>query len=174
MQTIKLDKKECGTYCWYIILWLWGCGCPQALTCCKQPKLWQSRCNYVPLNQTCYGRLTFTLQLSIRYWAMDLTKASKKYQEYCRAEKHPSDGNKKGHSRQLYSYTYVTLRSLLLVRKSVEGFKMAVMALASSSCTVRVVLDVYGSVLNTNWRNTLWEGKLSIPRCKHSVAGDLW
>lgn len=26
---------------------------------------------------------------------MDLTKASKKYQEYCRAEKHPSEGNKK-------------------------------------------------------------------------------
>lgn len=47
-------------------------------------------------------------------------------------------------------YKYVTLSSLLLVRKSVEGFRIAVMALASSSCTVRVVEDVYGSVLNTN------------------------
>lgn len=45
----------------------------------------------------------------------------------------------------------ITLRSLLLVRKSVEGFRMAVMAFASSSCTVLVVLDVYGSVLKTNW-----------------------
>lgn len=47
-------------------------------------------------------------------------------------------------------YKYVTLSNLLLVRKSVEGFRIAVMALANSSCTVRVVEDVYGSVLNTN------------------------
>lgn len=47
-------------------------------------------------------------------------------------------------------YRYVTLSSLLHVRKSVEGFRIAVMALANSSCTVRVVTDVYGSVLNTN------------------------
>lgn len=46
--------------------------------------------------------------------------------------------------------TRVTLSSLLLVRKSVEGFRIAVMALASSSCTVLVVEDVCGSVLNTN------------------------
>lgn len=38
----------------------------------------------------CSDRPTFTLQLSIRYWAMDLTRASKKYQEYCRADKHQS------------------------------------------------------------------------------------
>lgn len=89
---------------------------------------------------------------------MDLTKASKKYQEYCGADKHQSENNKKEiHAsynqtpcNPLKKYKYVTLRSLLLVRKSVEGFKMAVMALASSSCTVRVVEDVYGSVLNTN------------------------
>lgn len=36
------------------------------------------------------------------------------------------------------------------MRKSVEGFKIAVMALANSSCTDRLVEDVCGSVLNTN------------------------
>lgn len=89
---------------------------------------------------------------------MDLTKASKKYQEYCRADTHQPESHKKtflftsnlgNHYR---NHKYFTLRSLLLVRKSVEGFRMAVMALASSSCTVRVVLEVNGSVLNTNWR----------------------
>lgn len=38
------------------------------------------------------------------------------------------------------SAVFSTLRSLLLVRKSVEGFKMDVMALASSSCTVLLLL----------------------------------
>lgn len=57
----------------------------------------------------------------------------------------PCNPSKKGEKKQ----KYVTLSSLLLVRKSVEGFRIAVIALASSSCTVRVVEDVYGSVLNT-------------------------
>lgn len=42
-----------------------------------------------------------------------------------------------------------TLRSLLLVRKSVEGFKMAVMARASSSCAVLPFTAEQVSVLNT-------------------------
>lgn len=56
----------------------------------------------------------------------------------------------------------VTLSSLLLVRKSVEGLRMAVMALASSSCTVLLLLPVYGSVLKTNWRgeSCVWEDPL--------------
>lgn len=87
-----------------------------------------------------------------------MTKASKKYQEYCGADKHQSENNKE-ETHVSYNYTlcnplkkykYATLRSLLLVRKSVDGFRIAVMALASSSCTVRVVEDVCGSVLNTN------------------------
>lgn len=86
---------------------------------------------------------------------MDFTKASKKYHEYCRADEHQSENNKKeihvsSDRTKKEKYNHATLRSLLLVRKSVEGFRIAVMALASSSCTVRVVLDVYGSVLNTN------------------------
>lgn len=43
----------------------------------------------------------------------------------------------------------LTLRSLLLVRKSVEGFKMDVMARASSSCTVLPFTAEQVSVLNT-------------------------
>lgn len=95
---------------------------------------------------------------------MDFTKASKKYQEYCGADKHQSDSNKKKSIVVIhcnfffyFEYKFVTLRSLLLVRKSVEGFRIAVMALASSSCTVRVVLAVYGSVLNTNCAETFRE-----------------
>lgn len=42
------------------------------------------------VKRTCSDRLTFTLQLSIKYWAMDLTKASKKYQEYCRDRQTPT------------------------------------------------------------------------------------
>lgn len=37
--------------------------------------------------------LTLTLQLSIKYCAMDLTKASKKYHEYCRTDKHQSENS---------------------------------------------------------------------------------
>ena len=44
----------------------------------------------------------------------------------------------------------LTFSSLLLVRKSVDGFRMAVMALASSSWTSRLVDAVNDSVLNTN------------------------
>lgn len=88
---------------------------------------------------------------------MDFTKASKKYQEYCGADKHQSDSNKKVSIVVIHCviFFFVTLRSLLLVRKSVEGFRIAVMALASSSCTDRAVLAVYGSVLNTNWRRDI-------------------
>lgn len=35
---------------------------------------------------------------------------------------------------------FSTLRSLLLVKKSVEGFKIEVIALANSSCTVLPLL----------------------------------
>lgn len=87
---------------------------------------------------------------------MDLTKASKKYQEYCRADKHQPESHEKGLQvtpnlgNYIRNHKYLTLSSLLLVRKSVEGLRMEVMALASSSCTVLVVLEVNGSVLNTN------------------------
>lgn len=87
---------------------------------------------------------------------MDLTKASKKYQEYCRADKHTPESHEDGLqvNQNLGNYSrnhkYFTLSSLLLVRKSVEGLRMEVMAFASSSCTVLVVLEVNGSVLNTN------------------------
>lgn len=89
---------------------------------------------------------------------MDLTRASKKYQEYCREKNtNYTTGQSKlvliiiiHHVTLQKKEKYVTLSSLLLVRKSVEGFRIAVIALASSSCTVRVVDDVYGSVLNTN------------------------
>lgn len=135
------------------------------------------------VKHTCCGRLTFTLQLSIKYWAMDLTKASKKYQEYCRADKHQS-GNNKEEIHVSYNHTpcnplkkhkYVTFRSLLLVRKSVDGFRIAVMALANSSCTDRVVEDVCGSVLNTycirHMQRQLWEFLSTNTKCKYS---ELW
>ena len=122
----------------------------------EEAKLRWSR--HLWVERTCWGRRTFTLQLSIKYWAMDFPKASKKYQEYCRAHKHQSENETDDiHVRYNYTpcqtstlYEDVTFSSLLLVRKSVDGFRMAVMALASSSCTNRAVEDVYGSVLNTN------------------------
>lgn len=79
---------------------------------------------------------------------MDLTRASKKYQEYCGTNRLQSAKlNMK--SCTVTVLWYVTLSSLLLVRKSVEGFRIAVMALANSSWAVLVLADVYGSVLNT-------------------------
>lgn len=45
----------------------------------------------------------------------------------------------------------------MLVRKSVEGLRMAVMALANSSWTLLglgTTLAEYSSSLNTNWRKT--------------------
>lgn len=54
--------------------------------------------DHIPLTHPrvkCSDKLTFTLQLSIKYWAMDLTKASKKYQEYCRTDKHQPESHKK-------------------------------------------------------------------------------
>ena len=89
---------------------------------------------------------------------MDFTKASKKYQEYYETEIRKQiqiNANMKpdANVHRLLFHTdavlSITLSNLLLVRKSVEGFRIAVMALASSSCTVLVVVAVYGSVLNT-------------------------
>lgn len=56
---------------------------------------------------------------------------------------------KQGHDRKERD---VTFSSLLLVRKSVDGFRMAVMALASSSLTVFTLREEEGSGLKTNWR----------------------
>lgn len=90
---------------------------------------------------------TLTLPLSIRYCAIDFTRASKKYHEYWNTKVYILT-NDKYNSEQAFwdqrvlnqSGVFSTLRSLLLVRKSVEGFKMDVMALASSSCTVLLLL----------------------------------
>lgn len=53
----------------------------------------------------------------------------------------------------LYNSLRITLSSLLLVRKSVEGFRIVVIALASSSCTVLPVA-VLASVINTYYTQT--------------------
>lgn len=83
-----------------------------------------------------------TLLLSIKYWAMDFTKASKKYQEYYETEIQKQiqinanmklDVNVQKTLLHSIAVLFITLSNLLLVRKSVEGFRIAVMALASSS-----------------------------------------
>lgn len=73
---------------------------------------------------------------------MDFTKASKKYHEYYETEIQKQiqinanmklDVNVQKTLLHSIAVLFITLSNLLLVRKSVEGFRIAVMALASSS-----------------------------------------
>lgn len=162
-------KLQCGTDCGYIILWLWYCGCPQALACCKLPVIKQTRADTPRVKHTHVVAdlpSLYSFQSSTEPWTW------LRLQRNTRSTAGQTNINQRAIHRKsmsvmitqcviIYKYKYVTLRSLLLVRKSVEGFRIAVMAFASSSCTVRVVLDVCGSVLNTNWfghiQRDLWE-----------------